>query len=107
MYSNDFNTICTSTLAHSFKIMAHNYKKKYMQFNQTSAFRGTSEHTKVDKLETGNILNFFSPDEQKLIITNINEIVKGKLFFLTVLHVSFMSSTGNSVQKRRSLPLPI
>lgn len=52
-----------------------------MQFNQTSAFRGTSEHTKVDKLETGNILNFFSPDEQKLIITNINEIVKGKLFF--------------------------
>lgn len=34
-------------------------KKKYMQFNQTSAFRGTSEHTKIDKLETGNILNFF------------------------------------------------
>lgn len=59
MYSNVFNTISTSTLAHSFKIMAHNYKKKYMQFNQTSAFRGTSEHTKVDKLETGNILNFF------------------------------------------------
>lgn len=52
-----------------------------MQFNQTSAFRGTSEHTKIDKLETGNILNCFSPDEQKLIITNINEIVKGKLFF--------------------------